>query len=397
MKAKFYLFLALVSTAFFISCSSDDDSGSNTITYVVNIEYPDNYASALANDVNVHLKNLTTNVTASVKTDASGSATFNVEPGNYNITASKDLSAEEAEALTGVSEEVFLNATLDQVSILAEGNKTLKLEGSAIGDWVIKEFYYAGVPSFYFYDSFIEIYNNSTEVLFADGLLFGTTSGASEKKVNGFIAEGEQDVYLATMLQIPGNGNEYPVEPGKSIVIATDGIDHKNDPNGNPNSPVNLGPDVADFEVYFDVNPNTPDTDNPDVENVIILHSYSTTAFDYIPGTTGAGLIVFRHDSPEELEKFTEPNSSSSNLFVRVPKESIIDGLDAVVNETVTSEFKRLPTNIDAGFNTVGDRYTGTSLRRKVKQEIGDRKVLMDTNNSTNDFEVNPNPNPKGW
>jgi hypothetical protein len=47
--------------------------------------------------------------------------------------------------------------------------------------------------------------------------------------------------------------------------------------------------------------------------------------------------------------------------------------------------------------NTVGGTYSGTSLRRKVKQEIGGRKVLMDTNNSTNDFEENKTPTPKSW
>lgn len=60
-------------------------------------------------------------------------------------------------------------------------------------------------------------------------------------------------------------------------------------------------------------------------------------------------------------------------------------------------ETKRIPTVLDAGINSVGNAYTGTSLRRKVKQDINGRKVLLDTNNSTTDFEVNALPKPKGW
>jgi len=145
------------------------------------------------------------------------------------------------------------------------------------------------------------------------------------------------------------------------------------------------------------VNPNTPDTDNPDVPNVDILHAYSTTLFDYIPGVMGSGLVIFKSDSPEALEKVTEPNSTSSTLYVKVPKENVIDALDAAASSSATPDVKRIPTNLDAGMKSVNAAYTGTSLRRKVKNEINGRKILIDTNNSTNDFEVNNTPNPKGW
>ena len=92
-----------------------------------------------------------------------------------------------------------------------------------------------------------------------------------------------------------------------------------------------------------------------------------------------------------------EPNSTSSSKYAKVPKADIIDGLDAVPNSTTTVDKKRLPVNVDAGMNTVGRAYTGTSLRRKVKQTINGRRVLQDTNNSTNDFEVNNTPTPKSW
>ncbi|WP_158624837.1 DUF4876 domain-containing protein [Gynurincola endophyticus] len=396
--SAFLLFLC--GTIAVTSCQKNNDVD-NGVNYAVTVNYPATYNAVAAAEVTVVLKNLTTNQQTALVTNAAGTANFEgLTPGNYSITVSKELSTTAAEALTGVAQEVFLNATEPQVQIIAEGSKTITLTGSAIGGWVIKEFYYSGAPnSFYFYDAFIEIYNNSTDTLYADGLLIGNTkaSSSSTTAVYGFIAEGRDDVYLATILRIPGSGKEHPVAPGKSIVIATDAINHKDDPNGNANSPVNLGQGIADFEVFFYVNPNTPDTDNPDVPNVDILHSYSTTLFDYLPGVFGSGLVIFEHSDAASLPKFTEPNTTSSSLYAQVPKASIIDGVDAVANSNIRTEQKRLPIGIDAGMNTVGSTYTGTSLRRKVKQEINGRKILQDTNNSSNDFEVANTPTPKGW
>ncbi len=401
MKSKFLFVFAALAMLFVTSCRDDDNPGEATVNYTFKVEYPDNYSTANAANAKVVLTNLTTNVATEKTTDSNGEASFTgVIQGNYSVTVSKTLTASEAETLTGVSSEVFLNATIAQIHITANGSETVKLEGGAVGNWVIKEFYYSGAPnSNYFYDGFIEIYNNSTETLYADGLLFGNTKAASTSSTGfyGFITQGSTDAHLAFVLKIPGTGKDHPVEPGKSIVIAIDGINHKTDPNGNANSPVNLGPGIADFEVYYTANPNTPDTDNPEVPNIEIVYAYSTTLFDYVPGVFGSGLVIFKHDNPASLERSTEPNSTASTQYVKVPKEYIIDGLDAAANSTITADRKRLPTNIDAGMNTVGGTYTGTSLKRKVKQEINGRKVLLDTNNSSNDFQVGNPPTPKSW
>ncbi|MNP70531.1 hypothetical protein D3C76_1667780 [compost metagenome] len=56
---------------------------------------------------------------------------------------------------------------------------------------------------------------------------------------------------------------------------------------------------------------------------------------------------------------------------------------------------KRLPETVDAGLTYVGVANSGRSVIRKVKSTIGQRAVLMDTNNSSEDFEVNNNPTPR--
>lgn len=399
MKINHLSFLIVLLFLSFAACKKND-SGTSTVPYSLQVQYPDNYSQVNAPNAVVVLKNLTTNVETKDSSNSGGTVSFaSLTPGIYSVTISKNLSASETEALTGVSQEVYLTASISQLVVTAQGSQTIKLTSSTIGSWAIKEFYYSGAPnSYYFYDGFIEIYNNSTDTLYADALLFGSTKAASSSTTSfyGFITEGYTDPYLAFVFRIPGTGKEHAVPPGKSIVIAIDAINHKTDPNGNVNSPVNLGAGVADFEVYYTANPNTPDTDNPDVPNVEIIYAYSTTIFDYLPGVFGSGLVVFRDGNPASLVKSTEPNSTASTQFVKVPKEEVIDGLDAVANATVTVDRKRLPANIDAGMNTVGGTYTGKSLRRKVKQDINGRKVLVDTNNSSNDFEA-VTPTPKGW
>lgn len=402
MKTNLLILLSLFVAIFVTSCSDDNENTTDsTLNYTIEVKYPEAYTVTQAAGVTVKLKNTSNNRETILVTNESGLAIFSdLAPGNYSVTATQELTAEQAESITGYASDVYLNATIAQFSILGEGNQVLQLEASALGDWVIKEFYYSGAPdSYYFYDSYIEIFNNSTETLYADGLLIGTTKAAttSSSSFYGFVTTGLQDAYVSTLLQVPGTGNEYPVEPGNSIVVAIDAINHKTDPNGNANSPVNLGRGIADFEVYYYVNPNTPDTDNPDVPNVSILHAYSTTLFDYIPGVMGSGLVIFRNDNPEALERVVEPNITSSTLYVRVPKENVIDALDATATNSIAPEYKRIPTNLDAGMKSVNAAYTGTSLRRKVKKEINGRKILLDTNNSSNDFEVNNLPNPKGW
>lgn len=288
MKIRLNLFFVFVASMVFYSCNNDEIIADNFLTYKVNVIYPEAYGNAVAEGVEIQLKNVNTNRVFTALTDEAGNANFNdLVPGNYSLSASKQLSALEAEIFTGIASEAYLNVSIAQVQILEKGEQYVQLDGGAIGDWVIKEFYYSGAPdSYYFYDSYIEIYNNSTETLYADGLYFGSTKSAtsSASSFYGFVTQGYQDAFLAYAFRIPGTGEQYPVAPGESIVIAIDAIDHKDDPNGNENSPVNLGADFADFEVYYYVNPRNPDTDNPAVPNVEIVYATSTSLFDYLPG-----------------------------------------------------------------------------------------------------------------
>src|SRR5690606_10834494 len=105
----------------------------------------------------------------------------------------------------------------------------------------IKQVYYAGSDTrngAVFRDQFVELYNNTDQTLYADGLhiarLWGKQRVNDEKhhfQVNGQfdwsksvgmpagIDANADYVYLRDLLRIPGGGSDYPVQSGESIII----------------------------------------------------------------------------------------------------------------------------------------------------------------------------------
>jgi hypothetical protein len=76
-----------------------------------------------------------------------------------------------------------------------------------------------------------------------------------------------------------------------------------------------------------------------------------------------------------------------------VPWSWIIDGVE---NARLDDDgvFKRLKPSIDIGYIQFRGSYEGVSIRRKVKEVINGRIVYQDTNNSSEDFLTNLEPNP---
>ncbi|MEI3420939.1 MAG: DUF4876 domain-containing protein [Butyricimonas faecihominis] len=71
---------------------------------------------------------------------------------------------------------------------------------------------------------------------------------------------------------IPGNGKDYPVQPGESLLICDKAIDHR---EANSNS---FDLRNANFE-WFDDNDKNPDIDNPQVTNLDKIYSYTKTTW----------------------------------------------------------------------------------------------------------------------
>jgi len=329
-------------------------------------------------------------------TDQQGKVQFSlVEPGFYSITVSHSYSSE--------FQTYYYNG-LKNINVFGNINDSVKVNGSITSAFVIKEIYYSGSTTLagkpYSADQYLEIFNNTSEIKYADGIsvLEHESYGAGEN----FWANIKDTIVAKMIWTIPGNGNEVPVLPGKSIVLARDGINHRDDPNGNPLSPVNLG--NADFEFYVDEEKKR-DIDFPDVSNLeedlfvfraadVTFHVAGGSAFAIakIPGQTNGER---KTNLNKNLVSKTSLSGLSGPYFVKIANEYILDAVE-VVQDEARSIYKRFPPELDAGYIYMkSGSGSGKCIRRKIKEMTDGRVIYQDTNNSSEDFLKDVDPRPK--
>jgi len=115
----------------------------------------------------------------------------------------------------------------------------------------------------------------------------------------------------------------------------------------------------------------------------------------------GLGILRATDAEVASWQKVAAPKAPAGTLFLQIPKNYIIDGIDITDKEQKVP--KDFPADIDASrtfiVNSVGQAegtFTGLSVIRKTKEIINGRVVLQDTNNSANDF-VTIKANPRGY
>jgi len=372
-----------------------------TSTVTIKAKYPNTYSEEFASGTTITFTSIADGSVKTAVTSSTGDAIFkDALPGNYNISASRSLTESEAQTLTGISKAITLNGVVNAVAVVGVQNPTFQvsLQGSAVGNLLIKEVYYTGSSTVsggtYFSDQFVEIYNNSTDTLYLDNLCIADINGNS-----GLINPtslptpfniDKDNSYANNIWRIPGTGKQRPLAPGKSIIIAQDGVNHK-DASLNPNSPVDLS--KADWET-FNQRPDNRDVDAPDVPN--LERVYFTGGFDWLMSVFGPSLVIFRADFAT-LEQVPIPGAAATIApRIKIPNAVIIDGVE-FLKDGSSSTFKRLPVALDAGFSFADNTYNKQSLRRKVNTTINGRRVLQDNNNSTADFEKIASPTPRGF
>jgi len=388
--------LVIISLLFLLgSCLKEPEYHSYTVSLVVDFgaEFPKDHKEG----AKVTLFNQLKSYTYEAETDNNGEVLFlSVEPGFYSVTISHSFS-------TG-SKNHYYNGQKN-IDILDNKTETVEARESLFGAFVIKEIYFSGSTTpagkIYYADQYLEIFNNTTEIQYADGIsvLIHEASNAGTN-----IWTNIKDTIVAeTIWSIPGNGTQVPVAPGKSIVIAQDGINHRDDPNGNPLSPVNLGD--ADFEFYA-YKPKTPDIDSPTVPNLIEDYSGNEIIKEitYVVGGGSAIAIAKIPGNTDEERKaylkrnlVAKPSSTDSGVtfYAKVANKYLIDAVETVKDEA-HAIYKRFPPELDAGYTYVasGSR-SGKCVRRKIKEIANGRVIYQDTNNSTSDFLKDVEPKPK--
>jgi len=440
MKKYLYLFLALFA---FASCKKNNSTEIEPVDLNIKINY-NLTTSAYTLPLNIAKLKIT-----NIETRTSQEFTANdkgiilipkLAPGFYDIDASSNFSATEYSTITGTVTEkaVTFNASLKNKQITVGFSETINLNliAGSIGDWVIKQIYFAGsdrVNGAIFRDQFIEFYNNSDKTLYADSLYFAETTGLITKSTSGsynLLASGQLDwsksqnmpadidanndyVYARAFLMIPGTGKQYPVEPGKSIVVAQTAVNHKSPFTGvdgkaitvlNPSLTVDLS--KADFEAYyapFLSKPLASDIDNASVPNLEVLSYFGTDMIFDNPGRYAYVLVkVDGTQKPKDWPQYNYPTkaapSSSAGKYYQIPAKWIVDAVEVQPNEATDRIPKKFGATLDAGFTFVPlGSYTSQSVIRKTEKTVNGRVILKDTNNSTEDFDYFNVANPRGF
>lgn len=282
---------------------------------------------------------------------------------------------------------------------------------SASGGLIFKELYFSGVKSYYFLDNFYEIYNNSDEVQYLDGLIMapveegfnGMTPGPSLWMSSEYEDEvGNRYPLACAVMYFPGNGTDHPLQPGKSVVVASIAMNHsaRELAEGHEKSPVDLS--KADWECYYSGFSNPAVVDNPNVPNLEFAY-WNSGRPAYIMNTrNGQAMVLARLPKDTSMEDYLADESNymvrpqgiaSVFTFLMIPSEYVIDAVDIVMGASNT-RFKKLYDKDDIGMTWISGNepdtngeYTGKSLRRKVKYINPDGRVIyQDTNNSSEDF-----------
>ena len=417
------------------SCSNDDNENEalKPVDFSVSLKYEAAFNSLNAKKASITIVNTETANKYTVESDESGVALFKqILPGTYSITATKVIqSAEFTETFgyTPTEAEINFNGSASSIIVNATAIATsIEMKTSKVGDFVIKQIYYGGSDTkkgAVFRDQFIEIYNNSNTVQYADGLYMAQLTGSTTTTVAAYsLPNGQFDwsksegmtlanantdyVYALNIIKVPGNGTQYPVQPGKSIVIAQNAINHKAnyiDNNGkavsivSPELTVDLS--TADFESFLGTYSGDTyqyDIQNPAVPDVNIAY-WGNSNNDMIFDSLGRhGYTIFKMTDAEfaALKKYKNPKGDAS-LSLQIPVSVLIDGVDTTRDLGSLLVPKKLPSQIDGGNTYItSGAYSSKSVIRKTKTTIAGRIVLQDTNNSTNDF-VEITANPRGF
>lgn len=389
MKKLTFLFYVLA--VILISGCNDSDTATRFTHVQLKVVLPELYTGLTPDNLNVKVVNKSTNQESKGMTDATGVFALTLEEGVYNI----EVSGEKERENTQQEEQTLLfQGTLLNKSIVGTDQVvTIELELAPVGkEWVIKEVYFTGSKTLagkpYWQDQYIEVYNNSDKVLYADGLTVSEVANLTTGDVNDWGAFLPGRVVVQTIYSIPGDGTSYPVEPGKSVVLANNASNHKSE---NPNSPVDMS--EADFEWYDD---HALDVDVPEVPNLIKHYSYSVSVW-MLHNRGYRSYIIFKPDT--DMTAFMEKNevegvSASGKTLYRyaIPSELILDGVELSASGGLKS--KALPASVDAGYSYCTAAGNGLVVKRKVLRVENGVAILQDTNNSSEDFQPNQQPSP---
>lgn len=305
----------------------------------------------------------------------------------------------------GILKESKVSSSLEFIVTSSQSPLTFEVQPSytpSTSGFVIEEIFYTstdtpeGKPYFGSKDQYIKIYNNSNETLYADSLAFVVSEFMT---IND--TEYEPDVMSEAMIVeaiyvIGGDGDDHPIQPGESIILANDAMDHT---KKNANS-VDLS--TANFEWFEEsTNPKIQDVDNPDVPNLIRYYSNTKTIYSIhnrgfksiaiarIPVNKDEFISEYKHDYTYTLVTPVGSFQMKGQGY-KVLNKWILDA----ANVSTRDDFKKsvVDASLDSGYtycliNEKDKSAKGTAVIRKTETTNNGRRILKDSNNSRDDFD----------
>ena len=336
------------------------------------------------------------------ETDAAGMVTVtDLVPGIYDIITNWEMSGKQYKALLknpeGVDDKarVIVGVSLMNQRIFKAQDMVIDLSAAVVKGLMISKVYYSGTKDQmdrnYGTDSYIEIFNNSDEVVYIDGKYLGLAESVSPAAYPA--NENPDSIYMRQICQFPGDGADYPVQPGGSIVVAARSARNHQESALNT---VDLS--HADFEVKV-----MEGSGNPDVPMLpIISNSTKIQTLNLLSGGPNAVVLFETDEDVLSWPEVYQRGKTSGEMFRRIHKSVVIDGVECLKKPAQTDpdvNTKRLQAEIDAGYITItainGNNHE--SVDRKVSRYENGRYYLTDTNNSSADFVVCTDPTPRKY
>jgi len=402
IMTKIHILLFLFMSVALTSCVDYDDA-TKEVSARVQLLMPEEFTKADNEGHEVTLIVGGQHLTAT--TDGEGVATFTgLTPDVYDISCSWQISADEYHALTGdlqVISGATVSGSLNSQLISEEQTLQLPTMLSINRDIIIGKIFYAGSKDLnnrtYMAGKYLELYNQSDDSVDVSGLYIGLVEAESTQAYtleNLHEAFADSVVLLKQVFRIPTDA-AYWVKPGGTVLLVNSAIDHT------PNDTLENDLTDADFEAKdlsgrTQNNPATPALD-------LVYTMYPSVSNMNLVQSGPCGVVIFRTDEVVNSWQKTYPyGKTAGNQWLLCPKRLIIDGVDVMRNRATGVEpgEKRLYSDIDAGYtyiNAVSGWNGEVVYRRTSKLAANGHPILMDTNNSLNDFQVSSTIKPREY
>ena len=320
--------LLLCAVAGFTACSSDRDFSEQQTTLKLELKFPENIKVKEYKQITVSFKELNSGFSTSKELKNTNTLQVVLPAGTYNVTVEGIITYTDD---SGVAETKIGGV---QSGLVVNGNELSKsipiAPKSTSNDLILEEIFFTGSKTpegqFYFGDQYFKITNNTDQVLYADGMLLIQSSFMTNEKQDYTPNIMGNALTARAIIKIPGTGNTYPVQPGESVIIAEDAINHKEF------NPLSIDLSKANFQIFKGEN----DVDNPKVTKMInvdgemVIHTqgYYAYALARMPkGMTDEALVLKMHirvkpvviGALERFAPFDRPGGRRHRHVARLP------------------------------------------------------------------------------